>query len=198
MKKILMMCAALFAAVNMNAQSAGEMYVKPMIGGTLSTITKTDADMKFGVVGGAEFGYNLSDNLALTAGALFTMEGAKKDESGIKSTTELSYLNVPLLLNYYVAPGFAVKAGIQPGFFLSQETKIEGGGQEIKVTGSDGLNKFDLSIPVGVSYEFSNFVIDARYNLGLLKIAKDDDHHYETSDGKNSFFMLTIGYKINF
>lgn len=43
-------------------------------------------------------------------------------------------------------------------------------------------------------------MIDFRYNLGLLKIAKDDKHsRYEDANkGKNSFFMLTLGYKINF
>jgi hypothetical protein len=44
---------------------------------------------------------------------------------------------------------------------------------------------------LGLSYEISNFVIDARYNLGLTKIA---DHF----DGKNSVIMLTFGYMIPF
>ena len=52
------------------------------------------------------------------------------------------------------------------------------------------MKKFDLSIPLGLSYEFSDFVIDARYNLGLTKIAED-------MDGKNSVIMLTVGYKIS-
>ena len=47
----------------------------------------------------------------------------------------------------------------------------------------------DLSIPIGLSYEFSNFVIDGRYNWGLTKVAKD-------SDSKNSVFQNTLGYKL--
>ena len=37
----------------------------------------------------------------------------------------------------------------------------------------DGYSKTDFSIPVGISYEYMNVVIDARYNLGLSKVHKD-------------------------
>jgi hypothetical protein len=45
---------------------------------------------------------------------------------------------------------------------------------------------------MGISYEFSNFIIDARYNLGLTKVIKDG------IGSKNSVIMLTVGYKIPF
>lgn len=45
---------------------------------------------------------------------------------------------------------------------------------------------------MGVSYEFSNVVIDARYHLGLTKINKEGDKSM-----KNSVFMLTFGYKFD-
>ena len=46
---------------------------------------------------------------------------------------------------------------------------------------------------MGISYEFSNFIIDARYNLGLTKVMKDP-----APSSKNSVIMLTVGYKIPF
>lgn len=52
-----------------------------MVGGTLSTLTgQDDAKMKFGFVGGAEFGYHLADPFAVTVGALVSMQGAKMDD----------------------------------------------------------------------------------------------------------------------
>jgi hypothetical protein len=53
------------------------------------------------------------------------------------------------------------------------------------------INKFDLSIPVGISYEYKNFVLDARYNWGLTKIMDAGDAFY------NRVFQLTLGYKLN-
>ncbi len=124
------------------------------------------------------------------------MAGAKADDDHVDYKTTLNYLNIPILFNYYVIPGLALKTGIQPGILLSH--KSEAG--DYSYSGTDGLNTVDITVPFGVSYEFSDLVIDFRYNLGLLKIAKDDNHgrYEDASDGKNSYFMLTLGYKINF
>ena len=65
--------------------------------------------------------------------------------------------------------------------------------EEFDVSGTDGLKKFDFSIPLGLSYEISDFVIDARYNLGLTNINDND-----LGKAKNGVIMLTVGYKIPF
>ena len=50
------------------------------------------------------------------------------------------------------------------------------------------VNTFDFSIPIGLRFEFSNVVIDARYNIGITKIEKDGKE-------RNSVFQFTLGYK---
>ena len=194
-----MIAALMVATLSANAQ---QMFIKPMVGGTLSTLTgDTDgAKMKIGLVGGAEFGYNINDMFAVTAGALVSMQGAKSDDTPLIKdvSTTLTYLNIPFLANVYVAPGLAIKAGLQPGFLLSQKAKGDmlignNSWEEFEKTGTDGLKKFDLSIPLGLSYEISDFVIDARYNLGLTNINDGNDEKV-----KNGVIMLTVGYKIPF
>lgn len=181
-----------FGATSVMAQ--GSFYLKPMVGGTLSTLTDADdAKFKFGIVGGAELGYQAAEQVDLTAGVLVAMQGAKTGEEILikDASTTLTYLNVPVLVNYYIVPGLAIKAGVQPGFLLSQKNKL--GSSEVD-TSTDHTKKFDLSIPLGLSYEFSDFVIDARYNLGVTKVNDDNsDMSY-----KNSVIMLTVGYKIPF
>lgn len=205
MKKTLF--TILFVALAAVSASAQNMFVKPMVGGTLSTLTGDveNAKMRFGVVGGAEFGYMLSPEFAVTAGVLASMQGANQKEytevidgqsfSVKDGSVTLTYLNVPILANYYVAPGLAIKAGVQPGFLLSRKSKVTYalGNMEEKVedTSTDGMKKFDLSIPLGLSYEFDDFVIDARYNLGLTNINDSD-----AGKVKNGVIMLTVGYKI--
>lgn len=194
-----MIAALMVATLSANAQ---QMFIKPMVGGTLSTLTgDTDgAKMKIGLVGGAEFGYNINDMFAVTAGALVSMQGAKSDDTPLikDASTTLTYLNIPVLANVYVAPGLAIKAGLQPGFLLSQKAKGDmlignNSWEEFEKTGTDGMKKFDLSIPLGLSYEISDFVIDARYNLGLTNINDGNDEKV-----KNGVIMLTVGYKIPF
>ena len=198
MKKLIMMAVvAMMATVSVNAQ---QMFIKPMVGGTLSTITKSDdAKMRLGLVGGAEFGYQIAEPFVVTAGALVAMQGANAKETDYfkDGSSTLTYLNVPILANYYIIPGLAVKAGIQPGFLLSAKSKgsekIGTGWVDYDHSGTDGYKKVDISIPLGLSYEISDFVIDARYNLGLTKIVDLDG-----SKSKNSVIMLTVGYKIPF
>ena len=198
MKKVFLAIAAvvLSATTAMAQSEAGSVYIKPMVGGTLTTLTKVDdSKMKLGFVGGAEFGYQVSNEFAVTSGVLASMQGCKfKDDVYEKDrSTTLTYLNIPILANYYIVPGLAIKAGIQPGFMLSHKTKWTDTdtGVDMDITSKDGLKKFDFSIPLGLSYEISDFVIDARYNLGLTKISKSD-----INKSKNSVIMLTVGYKI--
>ena len=185
------------------AQSeAGSVYIKPMVGGTLTTLTKLDdSKMKLGLVGGAELGYQVSNEFAVTAGVLASMQGAKSDAQGLidfgflgsvdvkEPKFTLTYINIPIMANYYVAPGLAIKAGIQPGFLVSQKLKVKTSVGDVENSDSEGYKKFDLSIPLGLSYEISDFVIDARYNLGVTKV-------FDNSKCKNSVIMLTVGYKI--
>ena len=49
---------------------------------------------------------------------------------------------------------------------------------------------FDLAVPVGLSYEFKHFVLDARYTFDLTKV-------FDDFDTKNLTFQLTLGYKID-
>ena len=51
------------------------------------------------------------------------------------------------------------------------------------------FESFDLSIPIGLSYETDNIVIDGRYNLGVTKVNKVGD------SSKNSVIQFTLGYK---
>ena len=58
----------------------------------------------------------------------------------------------------------------------------------------DECKKFDLSVPIGVSYQFKVPVtLDLRYNLGVTKVNKESVSGVD--DSKNNVISLTIGYK---
>lgn len=186
---MMMIAAMMLMSMGAFAQNAiGQLTIKPMVGMTLTTITGGNADMKVGLAAGAEVEYGIADKFGLTGGLIYSMQGAKYTPSGssVKVTTNLDYINIPILANYYVYPGLAIKAGLQPGFNVRGKTKTDAGNSTQEV--DSNAKTVDFSIPFGISYQFSDFVIDARYNLGLTN----------TSDGgssKNSVFMFSVGYK---
>jgi hypothetical protein len=104
----------------------------------------------------------------------------------------LAYLNIPIVANFYFAKGWAIKAGVQPGFLLSAKAKVDGIGAQDSFNNDikDQCKTFDLSIPLGISYEFEKAVFDLRYNLGVTKVNKEGE-----KDCKNSVIQFTVGYK---
>jgi hypothetical protein len=183
MKKLMMIAIMMIAAVSANAQNeAGQASIKPMAGINLATMTKADdSKMRVGLAAGLEFEYGVADNFGISAGVLYSMQGVKSKAADV--TLKLDYINIPVLANYYIVKGLAIKAGIQPGFNVQKKIGDE------KIT--DGVKSFYLSVPMGLSYEFSNVVLDARYNLGLTKAFKE-------GDSKHSYFTITLGYRIPF
>lgn len=180
MKKFMMMVAMAFATLTASAQAeAGTLTLKPLVGINVANITDGNGDAKVGLAAGAELGYQLNESFAVTAGAIYSMQGAKSDELKMN----LDYINIPILANYYITKGLAVKAGIQPAFKVKSEAKAD-----VVSVDLEGFKSFDFSIPVGLSYEVSDFVIDARYNWGISKVL-------EGFDSKNTVFQFTVGYK---
>lgn len=171
----------MFASTSFAQHAIGSLTLQPKVGLNIANMTKIDNnDPRWGGVAGAEFEYQATDMFSISAGALYSMQGTKV--SGV--TAKLDYINVPILANVYVVKGLAIKLGIQPGFNVNS-----------KLSGNDESSSFDaktldLSIPVGISYEYNKFVIDGRYNLGLTKIV-------DGSDSKNSVFQVTLGYKFD-
>jgi len=198
MKKMMMIAAMMIAAVSANAQNeVGQLTLQPKVGINIANITGDAVEgyskkAKVGLVAGVEAEYGISENFGLAFGLLYSMEGCKAKHElwgngellGTQSVNEnLDYLNIPILAQYYVVKGFAIKAGIQPAFNVRHK---QTGDVESTL---DDIKSFNFSIPVGLSYEYQSFVLDARYNIGLTKIVKDAEQ------GRNSTFSITIGYK---
>lgn len=192
MKKLMMIAAFMVAALSANAQNeVGQFSLKPMAGINLATLTGlNDNKLRVGLAAGVEAAYGVAENFEVSVGALYSMQGTKWKEGGYTETYKIDYINIPILANYYVTKGLALKAGIQPAFKASAKAKAEGNGVSAEAD-LEGVSGFNLSIPFGISYEYQNFVLDARYNLGVTKVFKENGD----KTPKNSVIMFTLGYK---
>lgn len=196
MKKFLMMLVMATVAMTASAQNTlrdkGSFTLQPKAGvgiGTISgnwtTIGGEKDKARIGFVAGLEGEYYAADWFGLAVGLNYAQQGFKFEAEDYKETTKLDYLNVPIVGNFYVAKGLALKTGFQFGFLMN--AKLDS--QDIK----DLCNKVNFAIPIGVSYEIENVVLDLRYNLGLNKTNKADNGNKARTD----LIQITLGYKFN-
>ena len=225
---MMMIAVMAVACLTASAQNeVGQFTLQPKVGMNFANLsganyattgsTTENSNIMVDFALGVEAEYGLAKNFSVAAGIMYSRQGCDygeyKASNGYtsggwdKNQNKLGYLTIPIVANFYFAKGFAIKAGIQPGFLLSANAKIDGVG----VTPSDdknikdACNSFDLSIPLGLSYETDKIVIDARYNLGLTKINKSKEElqnlglsnlfNKDDDDCKNSVIQITLGYK---
>ena len=194
MKKIMMIAALMVATLSASAQNtlrdAGTFTLQPKVGidfgmlsGSWTRLGGADRKTRVGLIAGVEGEYYANDYLGIAAGVNYAQQGWKWDTNSTKETQKLDFINVPITANFYVAKGLALKTGVQFGFLTNAKYEDN--------KNKDKFNKFNFSIPVGISYEYADFVLDARYNIAATKISKDNDEIKYRSD----LIQITLGYK---
>ena len=148
MKKIMTSLAlALIATAALAQQKQGSFSFVPRVGVTIANLTDNDLTLerggtiksksKPGFAVGADAFYQLTDQVALSAGVVYTSLGSKyhdfdelraepaETDEEIKYTaytdysTTTTYIAVPIMAHVYVAQGLALKAGVQVGMLTS-------------------------------------------------------------------------------
>ena len=193
MKKMMMTLIMGIVALTASAQNTlrenGTITIQPKLGIGSGHISREwdgggEAKGKSGFVFGAEGEYYLSPKFSAALGVNYAEQGWEMEYDASTAKVKLNYLNVPLVANYYVAEGLALKAGVQLGFLMSAKADDT----DIK----DDCKSTAFSIPVGISYEFENIVVDARYNIGATKVNK-----YGSKDQRSDLLLVTVGYKFS-
>ena len=205
MKKLFTMVALMAMSLNALAQhEEGDITIQPKVGITISNITDGDKS-KVNLTYGVEFERFFTDQFSASLGVMFTNQGCKYDiysadgAGNVSNDVKLDiyYGTLPIMANYYVLPGLALKAGVQPAFRV--KARIESGGEKVDFDNmvdmlfpgeGNKMNTFDLSIPVGFSYEFKGITLDARYNIDVTKLISNTDEGIY-----HKVFIMTLGYK---
>ncbi len=164
-----------------------------------------------GFTGGVDVMYQASDNIGLSIGLSYVQAGCKYkdvDDNGViwhDHYDRMDYISVPLVAHSYIAPGLSINVGVAPSFLIygkyhagMQSYDLDADGHRTNVQEAEidqdikkGLRKFALSIPVGISYEYENVVLDARYNVGMLNVYKHG------LSARNKVFEVSVGYKFD-
>ncbi|HYF32939.1 MAG TPA: porin family protein [Chitinophagaceae bacterium] len=126
---------------------------------------------------------HLSRQFALQPEVFYSSQGAEYNSA---SKTKLNYINVPVLGQYMFGNGVRLQTGPQVGFITT--AKSTGAGEEAIVKSS--MKDTDFSWIIGASYLSPlRLGIDARYNLGIRDVSKNN------ADMRNRLWQVGLFYQ---
>lgn len=171
--------------------SAQDFYWGPRVGMNISGLTKTSyAKSRVRANFGVHMGYKFNDVVGMQVEGLYSLQGSLFHNSD--HTTSLNYIKVPLMVKIYLIGGLNVEAGL--GFNWLMYARKQGtasNGEEYSVNIYDQCKTFDLSIPLGLNYQFRRlFDVGVRYDVSMTRV----DHNADNR-AKNSNWSIHVGFR---
>ncbi len=176
-----------------------------------------------GFTGGADVMCQVSRGVGLSLGVFYTQRGTDYKDCEYQSSSapiiytafhdsyqRMSDIDVPLMAHLYLTTGLSVGVGLQASFLVDDKFHYEmqsyvfdpetGARQWEPNTEGDydlkhAMHTARFSVPVGLSYEYQQVVLEARYAFPLSKVYKKKD--YGSDDVRNRCFTVTVGYKFD-
>ena len=197
MKKVFVLIAAAIVSVSAMAQ----VQFGAKVGFDMTNFWGKDVEhgMKPSYQAGLVMEYKFNPSFAIAPEVVFASQGGKFNALEVnfadltvtgkkKITFNTNYINIPLMLKYYVAPSFSVDFGPQVGFNVYSKATIDG---DHTFDLKDGTKTVDFGLGLGGTYNLTdNAFVQARYTLGLTKVF-DGEYNKE----KNGNVQIAFGMK---
>jgi hypothetical protein len=169
MKKFLLMTAFVCCmAVIVHAQ------FRPGIKGgvNLTDVSNFNGDNRVSGHVGLFLHHTINSNWCIQPEVLYSGQGQKYNTGDGERTLALSYIQVPVMIQYYPVRQLYFEAGPQIAFLTSAKSK--GGKNDVEV--DDAYRKADLGINLGMGVAATRQLgFYARYNAGLSDISKNNN-----------------------
>jgi hypothetical protein len=190
-KTFIFLVVALMALPALQAQEFFKMGAKGGLNFSTLVGDAEDAEMLTSFHLGLVAEIPISENFYFGPEVLYSMQGASfsDNEFDIDAEFKLDYIQIPLMVRYYVSEGFSLEAGPQIGFLTSSEVETE----DIGVNTEDYFSSFDYGLNFGLGYKLPGGIFfQGRYNLGLANVL--DSEEFGDDKSQNSVIQLSVGY----
>ncbi|MBQ3731265.1 MAG: PorT family protein [Muribaculaceae bacterium] len=196
MKKVFVLIAA--AIVSMSAMAQVQFGAK--VGFDMTNFWGEDVEhgMKPSYQAGLVMEYKFSPRFAIAPEVVFASQGGKFKaiemhmfglDVSKNVTFNTNYINVPVMLKYYVSPAFSIDFGPQVGFNVYSKVSVEGYDKAYDL--KDNTKGVDFGLGLGGTYNLTeNAFVQARYTMGMTKVF-DGDYNKE----KNGNIQIAFGMK---
>lgn len=207
MKKFVALLCALCVAGTLSAQEKHILGVRA--GMNVSNMTfKQDGlsvspSSRVSFQAGVSYQYNFLESMPfyLETGLYLSLKGAEQKMGQTSTTIRMTYLEVPIMVNYHwnITDNIAIVPAA--GFYYSlglggtSENKTGNTSVEADTFGTDSdIKRSEFGMRFGASVEFlENFYAGLGYDVGLNNISKDADVKV-----RNGSFFILVGYNFKF
>jgi hypothetical protein len=195
--------AALFLAGTTTV--AAQSPTLGLLGGLTSSEVTVDAedisvtlDSRTGFAAGLSARFPLSPMLGLEIDGIYAEKGFKISDEGDSAELKLTYIDVPVLLNYQLGSGQA-RPFLLGGGSVSFQAGCSVGATSGDISASAECDEvvemeqksLDLGLTVGAGIGFNRFSVQARYTMGMADIFDDND---DSVTSKNKTIFLLAGF----
>jgi hypothetical protein len=181
LKNLAIIVAAFFISTTVFSQ---ELDLGIKIGSNFASISyaKEDSSTRTGIQAGLFAGIKFNDKVGINLDVLYSQQGADFNAGAF----DLTYVNLPLVLKYYLVSGLHIQLGPQFGILIDKSLS------ETLTNDYEEIVESQISGIIGVGYDLPfGLRIDGRYNFGLTDISKSVA---ENEGIKNSVFTLAVGF----
>ncbi len=152
------------------------------IGGNTSTglgaLNSLGSKVSFHI--GAMVEIPFSEKISVQPELLYSSQGSNWSFSATENNLKLDYVNLPVMVKYYIIKGLSAEAGPLAGFLLSTNADKE------------DYKSLDIAIGIGASYKITeNLFVGLRYNKGIMNINNDPELN---GKNQNNVFQVSAGY----
>jgi hypothetical protein len=163
---------------------------------------EVDASGQLNYQAGLFMEYRFTDKFSIAPEVVFAAQGAKTKKV-IETTYHTNYINVPVLLKWYVIKPLSIDFGPQLGINVySKETikyvpqqeapmlkMIADGTYDIK----DVTKTVDFGVALGLTYNITEEVfVQGRYTMGMINVFETE---YTSNNFKYGNAQIAIGYR---
>lgn len=184
MKKIMILVSVLASSACMAQVQFGlkaGANVSNFTGGDFDAVEKKAL---VGFHGGAYLNFSLA-GFSIQPEALISTQGAKIEDVSGSHDWKLTYVNVPVMVQYRFPIGFFLEAGPQVGFKISEDIEDQ--------TVENFAKDLDLSAAAGLGFKGKGgFGLGARYSVGLSKVGDFDASANVDPDFKNGVIQVSL------
>lgn len=218
MKKIILLLSLAFISLESFSQIRADIGLKgglnfAGLNSVNSSSLQTTYSNRTGYHFGAYFMIKIT-KFAIQPEILFSRQGQSYKIPSVSGdlTSNFDYINIPIMLKFYLVGGLNLQAGPQFGFLSSASGDVINtvNGVATNTTSGASLTNFvkssDVSLAVGAGWDLPfGLNITARYNIGLSDINQKTGglvptvgqiSSLGTAESKSQVIQISVGYRL--